>query len=626
MDIERLNSEEFKSELREIIRQKEKKRHRFPKYDYSVLYNKIDQFIENITNSSSYFGLFRFSDLPEDDVIRLAEIFVCRPNHLRDIYTEMSYTCSWDYDFKGLIYSNTDLKISDEIYADYKSVVNNFKSLEKCVLLNSNEKYVIWQARTIYQAILDLTKEFNLGDIKEYSTALSCIYRFINLFYYSIRTYESNNSNENKYGFCQALTIELFMDLVETIVRVSLMYYVPFFVRFCSEQSRELTLEDAYKRVLKRTETINENLAVLFSNIIEFRADGIKTIKYVKLDQNHISFDVQLKRFVYFLERCTKYQNSSFTMDSLQMMKYDYNSIIDKAAKKYTRKKFTLSKLSKYTYTEGKRKDSHHDQMHKISLLLKAASDYNNNDLLYCQKKKILYKELFVKKQKSPVLNVSATKLLNDLYITDFDKDKYQWSFNDCPYRETDYDQFVSKRHYRQSLDYLDQAFVRGFFYENDMVDEYRYYVGITNNIYKSLLSIYLFYDYDLIFLLLKNIAGMYVDVLSFEANSNEPQPILWVEKERKNGKIEYDKISFIKHEKRIYEEIIKKPRGRTRKITQDDDKKIEELIASDNRITIKEIIDHLSLEVTEECVRQHIKSLGYEYDRKTGYAKKSVE
>ena len=53
MDIERLNSEEFKSELREIIRQKEKKRHRFPKYDYSVLYNKIDQFIENITNSSS---------------------------------------------------------------------------------------------------------------------------------------------------------------------------------------------------------------------------------------------------------------------------------------------------------------------------------------------------------------------------------------------------------------------------------------------------------------------------------------------------------------------------------------------------------------------------------------------
>ena len=79
----------------------------------------------------------------------------------------------------------------------------------------------------------------------------------------------------------------------------------------------------------------------------------------------------------------------------------------------------------------------------------------------------------------------------------------------------------------------------------------------------------------------------MYVDVLSFEANSNEPQPILWVEKERKNGKIEYDKISFIKHEKRIYEEIIKKPRGRTRKITQDDDKKIEELIASDNRITI---------------------------------------
>ena len=109
------------------------------------------------------------------------------------------------------------------------------------------------------------------------------------------------------------------MDLVETIVRVSLMYYVPFFVRFCSEQSRELTLEDAYKRVLKRTETINENLAVLFSNIIEFRADGIKTIKYVKLDQNHISFDVQLKRFVYFLERCTKYQNSSFTMDSLKV-------------------------------------------------------------------------------------------------------------------------------------------------------------------------------------------------------------------------------------------------------------------------------------------------------------------
>ena len=206
------------------------------------------------------------------------------------------------------------------------------------------------------------------------------------------------------------------MDLVETIVRVSLMYYVPFFVRFCSEQSRELTLEDAYKRVLKRTETINENLAVLFSNIIEFRADGIKTIKYVKLDQNHISFDVQLKRFVYFLERCTKYQNSSFTMDSLQMMKYDYNSIIDKAAKKYTRKKFTLSKLSKYTYTEGKRKDSHHDQMHKISLLLKAASDYNNNDLLYCQKKKILYKELFVRKQKSPVLNVSATIAIQKKY------------------------------------------------------------------------------------------------------------------------------------------------------------------------------------------------------------------
>lgn len=120
---EQLASEEFFKKLRKKIIPIEKANHpdRYYKNDYTGIDKKIKDFLRELTDQDSYFDFFKFSSLPEDDVIRLAELFVCRPDHLRDIYKHMKDLVHWNYDYRGLIYNN-HIKIGEDIYADYKSV------------------------------------------------------------------------------------------------------------------------------------------------------------------------------------------------------------------------------------------------------------------------------------------------------------------------------------------------------------------------------------------------------------------------------------------------------------------------------------------------------------------------
>ena len=637
---EQLASEEFFKKLRKKIIPIEKANHpdRYYKNDYTGIDKKIKDFLRELTDQDSYFDFFKFSSLPEDDVIRLAELFVCRPDHLRDIYKHMKDLVHWNYDYRGLIYNN-HIKIGEDIYADYKSVLYSYKALKESSLLDDDDKHILWSARSIFNAIIDSSEKFLLGfiqknsddhnysrndnilyDIKDFFAALDSIKRFINLFFYQIRVYDFENKHNYRKEFCQALTIELYMDLIETIVRVTLMYYVPIYVNFFSSKTSGQTKKDAYKRIIDRANTINKHTLIYLNSLVKSKEDGSTIISsdVIDSDENIVSFDIRVRRFVYFLERATKYKNLILTLNSLQMIQYNNQTLSENSSKRFERKRFTLSKLLKYQDTEGNRKYLYRNQMQQIKLLLDAAEKCNNNDLLFCHRKRIIYKELFVRKQKTPVLHKSTTKIMNDLVISDFSRKKYiqyYTSYSD------DHSEYKVKRQYRQSLHYLDQAFIRGFFCENNMFDEYKDYVYIISTIHQSLLNVYLFYDYDLIFLILQHIAMTFVDALSFDTDSTEPEPILYICKEDKKGQKYFNAIHFSPQENDVHS---KHPRGRKRKITPDDDKKIEELIVSNNKITIKEIIKELSLEVAEESVRQHIKKMGYKKKKKNGYSKKT--
>ena len=648
---EQLTSDEFFKKLREKIIPIEKANHpdRYLKCDYSGIDKKIKHFLRELTDQDSYFDLFGFSSLPENDVMRLAELFVCRPDHLHDIYKQIKSLNITEYDFKGLIYSDVyydlDTRKSEDIYADYKSLVFNSECFEDCNCISDHAKYRIWRARSITLDLYSITKEFNLFDTTKRINAINWIKYFNEIFYNDIIMFE--DEEQDQYGMNKELSIELYMDFIETIVRLSLMYYVPAYVGSAIDESTRPILDNAYKIVLERTEIIKDNISLLLQGIITINDDGSKSVnRKIRKEQNTISFDDQIKRFVYFLERISKYNVAVETMLVLKEEKEDKSNYIDvggftiKLIKKYQGKKFntvqkdksnkcegkafTLEKLIKERETLGLRKVLYSSQKNVAKDLLVNAKKEHNNGLLYCSQMTTLYRELFVRRKASKHTKESANKIIYNLYTTNYDRKSYYNLLLGYPATPSPYDLFKAKRKYRRQLDFLDQKFIRGYFFDKEVKDEYDYYIKITKNIYMILLYVYLFLDYDIMFSTLRNIAEWFVDVLPFDPNQQDPEPIIILETTNKDG-IKREEVYKIPIKKKNAS-ITKHPRGRTRKITPDDDKKIEELIASNNKITIKKIIEELSLEVTEETVRQHIMKMGYQYDRKIGYAKKTYE
>ena len=374
--------------------------------------------------------------------------------------------------------------------------------------------------------------------------------------------------------------------------------------------------------------------------------DGFKHINIGLHRDNHtIPFEDQIKRFVYYLERCSKYNEALLTMDSLQNeIDFDYDASQERIIRRFKGKAFTLEQLMRYRDTDGNRKvnytskedreviESMEDakrfkytpdettQKGKVFELLDNATKNNNNDLLYCSKRTVIYREIYVWKNPSILLNESATKIINDLSTEKYDWESYHRFLMDKSENITDYDVFRAKRKCRRQLNFLDQKFIRGFFYTNNMVKEYNDYIEITRRIYIILLKSYLFFDYDMIFSALRYIAVNFLGVFPLDSNQNAPVPIIHVSE---NNTVDSFIVTYKKvRNKRIT--IVKKKRGRKRIISEDDDKKIESLLKSNPFLTIKKIMEMLSLDVTEEAVRLHLKQMGFQYDRKTGYSKKS--
>ena len=160
--------------------------------------------------------------------------------------------------------------------------------------------------------------------------------------------------------------------------------------------------------------------------------------------------------------------------------------------------------------------------------LLANAKNEHNNGLLYCNPMTTLYRELFVRRKARNYTNESANKIIRDLYTVNFDRKSYYDLLLGYPYSSSPYDLFKAKRKYRRQLDFLDQKFIRGYFFDKNMKDEYDYYIKITKNIYMILLYVYLFLDYDIMFSALRNIAEWFVDVLPFDPNQQDPEPIIY--------------------------------------------------------------------------------------------------
>ena len=253
MTKEQLTSEEFFKKLREKIIPIEKANHpdRYLKCDYSGIDKKIKVFLKELTNQDSYLDFFGFSSLPENDVIRLAELFVCRSDHLHDIYNQMKSLHNTEYDFKGLIYSDVyydlDTRKSEDIYADYKSLVFNSECFEDCNCISDLEKQRIWRARGITLDLYSITQEFNFYDTSKRINAINWIKYFNEMFYNVIRVHE--HEEQDQYGMNKEISIELYMDFIETIVRLSLMYYVPALFGFKIDESNRHILDNAYKNV-----------------------------------------------------------------------------------------------------------------------------------------------------------------------------------------------------------------------------------------------------------------------------------------------------------------------------------------------------------------------------------------
>ena len=117
--------------------------------------------------------------------------------------------------------------------------------------------------------------------------------------------------------------------------------------------------------------------------------------------------------------------------------------------------------------------------------------------------REILYREIYLLKEKSPISGVTAKSIIREFAHNDYTGN----SDTDLPEGKSDLEIFKEKREFRQKLVFLDEKFLRGYFLECHMVSEYPLSLEIMKIIRETMLMLYGLIDRKTILQLLSSIA-----------------------------------------------------------------------------------------------------------------------
>ena len=138
-----------------------------------------------------------------------------------------------------------------------------------------------------------------------------------------------------------------------------------------------------------------------------------------------------------------------------------------------------------------------------IENLINASFNHFNLTLYFCDMREILYREIYLVKDKSPISGDTAKSIIREFANNDYTGN----SDTDLPEGKSDLEIFKKKREFRQKLVFLDEKILRGYFLESHMVSEYPLSLEIMKIIRETLLMLYGLIDRKTILQLLSSIA-----------------------------------------------------------------------------------------------------------------------
>ena len=472
---------------------------------------QIDHFLQNVLDPDSPLNWFNVEKMTEEQFIQLAAFFINRSEQSRNIYQQLKKIRSTT-DYKALVYGDTNVTVSDNIYSDYKYFLYHPEELDNSIYISPSDKYKCKIAKAYSSHIQNAIDFYKPGIFNWYNQLLFMIKCTDNIYFKE--TLPADNSENDEFGLVNSLFIELYADLICDIVNNSLISWVYCNITFDDREdvNDRKSPEEIFIFILDEVKRISTNVKS-YLNIMSLNS------------HSNYSIDDHIRRFVYYMERKAIYKEMNDTRKCLENEIYknpdafSFEVFYNKTRKQMKKASNNSEKYSKMFTTEAERVTNYDEKLQSIKELLDIASNNSNIYYLYSVTYKLFFKEIYIIKTLSPVSHESANTIVKDFltYGCDWKSDgKLQLTGID---HASNRDIFNAKRKHRQRLRFLDAKFARAFFvnYYNPAV--YKTYCEIMETVENAILMTYSAIDTFKIYYLLHFVVEEYIDFLLFKDN-----------------------------------------------------------------------------------------------------------
>ena len=454
-------------------------------YRHSIT-DQIHDFLDELCSETSPLNWFKIESLSEDQLIKFVVMFLKRKEEYRKFIYELT-NLSMVYDYKGFYYRELDIKRSYNIYADYKSYIFTIVTYSECEYLSRDETELLMQAGLLIRNVTGIVNQaastYHNNFNKYINDARKITYQFFQL----MITYTTNQK------FINCLLLEISMDFVEILAITMLMYFPRFYYQLypnCSG-SELFSLIREYIKAIHNVIALNER-------------------KYEENYRKQSTIDEQIERFVWYEERSALYDYiRMIDCDLLDSMANNpENYAFSKGS--YSKKRERIKNITQPQKASQDKKPPNKDEtmITSIENIIKASFTHFNLTLYVCDMREILYREIYLLKDKSPISGDTAKSIIREFANNDYTGN----SDTDLPEGKSDLEIFKKKREFRQKLVFLDEKILRGYFLESHMVSEYPLSLEIMKIIRETLLMLYGLIDRKTILQLLSSIA---VDIMN---------------------------------------------------------------------------------------------------------------
>ena len=467
---------------------------------------QIDNFIQYCSEENSPFKPF-LEMMDEKQFCELAINFLTRDGKERLLYDNLTNLNSAT-DFKNLLFklSPAEMQI-DDIFSKYP-VIQKLTSINFIGYMDEITQEYLHIFKSIsftYEDVLDLL------DIND-----ECFSRYVKLDSYC---------EENGMRLKSAFFLEGYMEFVAHIVLST------FFVLSVHSSLMSYKVIDSYNDEIKiKQQKVQKELKQKMDILLIGMEDIKKFTKseILKRNLNYVKDDQILQKIAYHFQRKTRYQELNKHMEILSQEiekspeKFDAVSVnleLSKKQEKYIKKAPNLTTkdmacLMRSIFTEGKPDAKFGDKFERLAELLIFARDIACNHFTNPYLVPAIYREIYIIKSKSPILNVQANNIVSNL-ISSKENYKIENYINS--------NGFINKMKIYQEFRFLDCCFLRGYMSLMNLSHIYDSYRQLLCKIWDIILDVYQVADEFKAIELLYNISEKYIKLLSLLQKEEEP-------------------------------------------------------------------------------------------------------